>query len=315
VEKEGRRIEHGSLRVRVHMRKKLYDQQFAALEAEQPERVVSEERVGFPVDVIEAPYRLQSSFGFFFPPAVAPRPAPAPLAGPGASPGAGPGVTQEVLPRRGRYRPLRGGSSGIRQYGTSATLGGFVIDRATGAKMALSNYHVLAGSYAYPGLPTVQPSPNDSGLDPFVVANYTRDAMLDSMDAAVAKLIPGVQCINDQIGLGPVTGLGSPQMGMVVTKSGRTTGVTTAQIDGMEGESGMMNYGGFKTVIRNVFHIAAMNGGAISDGGDSGSWWLEKATNRAVALHFAGNAPGYADYALAISMPKVLDALKVDLAL
>jgi hypothetical protein len=64
-----------------------------------------------------------------------------------------------------------------------------------------------------------------------------------------------------------------------------------------------------------VVHLAAVNGGAISDGGDSGSWWLDQATKRVVALHFAGNAPGYADYALAISMSKVLDALKVDLAL
>ena len=46
--------------------------------------------------------------------------------------------------------------------------------------------------------------------------------------------------------------------------------------------------------------------------GDSGSWWLEGATHRAVGLHFAGsNDP---EYGLAIAMPQVLEALNIDIA-
>lgn len=61
-------------------------------------------------------------------------------------------------------------------------------------------------------------------------------------------------------------------------------------------------------------HIAQLPGGFdVSGPGDSGSSWIDPGTNQAVGLHFAGsNVP---EYGLALSMPQVLDALQVDLAL
>ena len=66
-----------------------------------------------------------------------------------------------VEPRASRFMPLQGGISvangRIRGYGT---LGGLVIDRETGAKMLLSNWHVLVGVWeAQPGVANLPAGP------------------------------------------------------------------------------------------------------------------------------------------------------------
>jgi endonuclease G len=190
------------------------------------------------------------------------------------------------------------------------TLGGKVVDRATGAEMILSNWHVLVNSwYAQPGMAIYQPGLGDGGRD--IVARLTRHAMDQFIDAAVAELNGARPLINDMMELGPVTGASAPTLGMRVVKSGRRTDVTEGIVTGIEGRTAMY-YGGIERVIRHVAHIAQTpEGGPVSAGGDSGSWWLEKGPNRAVGLHFAGSDTP--EYGLAIAMPQVLDALKVDI--
>lgn len=295
VREGARRVERGALCVRVHRSVKPRGAAFEMFKAIHPDRVVDAAKIGFPVDVVHAPYRLDGLAATVERPPVAPLP--------------------EALPRRLRYRPLRGGASGIRQLGSAATLGGFVRDRQTGVPMILSNFHVLAGSvYAQPGQPIVQPSPYDDPGGNRVVARYAREAMMQSLDAAVASLVPGIEFENYQIGLGPVTGLDEPRLDEPVTKSGRTTGVTSGMIDGFAGQGRLANYGGYPVVIRDVWHIGA-GGKTTSERGDSGSWWLNERTRRVVGLHFAGYHGWDADYALMMTMSSVLEALRVDLAL
>ena len=304
------------LTVRVHVRHKIRGADFESFAMAQPERVVSDDRIGYACDVIECDYRLHASVA-------AAAPAPATDMGtaeelptfPRFQPP--PPAATPRLPRIGRYRPLQGGASCIQQFGTAATLGGFVQDRSTGEYMILSNFHVLAGhAFAPPGLRTLQPSPQDGGAPGDAVATLVRDAMSDSMDAAVATLLPGMEFVNYQIDLGGVTGRGLPALDMIVTKSGRTTGVTTGIVDGIGGSGVLINYGGFSRLIKNVIHIvpAAATTGMVSAGGDSGSWWLDQDSRQAVALHFAGSAD-FQNYALAIQMPQVLDSLQVDLVI
>ena len=135
--------------------------------------------------------------------------------------------------------------------------------------------------------------------------------MNQGLDAAVAGLTDKRSWINDQIDVGAVTGLTSPTIGMQVIKSGRGSQKTVGKIDGFDGDYPIW-YGGFLRKIKYVHRIVPSNPrDPVSQGGDSGSWWLEKDTNRAVALHFAGmNSP---ETALAMSMPQVLDALNVDI--
>jgi hypothetical protein len=215
-------------------------------------------------------------------------------------------------PRARRHAPMQGGISisnaRIRGYGT---LGGQVIDRETGDKMILSNWHVLAGVWhAQPGWPIYQPGRGDGGTAKDTVAKLSRHAMASNLDAAVAELTGSRQLVNDQFDLDPVKGVGWAQLGMEVVKSGRKTDVTYGSVTGVEGTI-RISYSGVKRLIRNVITIVPRRGSEVSAGGDSGSFWLEEETMHAVGLHFAGGDDP--ERALAIDMQPILDALNVEM--
>jgi endonuclease G len=211
-----------------------------------------------------------------------------------------------------RFDTLRGGIS-ISDLGhTSAgTLGGLVRDRATGESLMLSNWHVLVVEWwARPGQRICQPGRLDGGTSADVVAQLVRDAMRDGLDAAVAAIVGDRTLINAQLRLSPVTGVAQSQLGMRVVKSGRTTGVTRGIITGLDGLA-RLTYSTLPRTIRNVMTIVPLAEGLqVSGPGDSGSWWLETGTNRAVGLHFAGS--DWPERALAMNMSPVLDSLGVD---
>ncbi len=276
----------GELAVRVHVRKKIKGPAFEVFSSAYPHLVVQPEKIPFLVDVIEGTYPM--GWGW-------------------------PYGTYNTRARR--CDPLKGGVSvsgeWVFGYGT---LGGIVENRESHEKMILSNWHVLAGSSAaVRGTRIFQPAYGDYGNRWDTVALLERHVFDQEIDAAVARLTGARGWSNEQLGVGPVTGVGAPTVGMRVTKSGRASAVTYGVIDGFEGEYPIY-YQGVPHRIKHVHRIVPEDGySEVSRAGDSGSWWLEQATCRAVGLHFAGN-----DYptetALAIAMPQVLDALKVDIA-
>lgn len=268
--------------VRVHRRYKPRGLAFEAFAARQPERVVDAERIGFPVDIIQADYRLQ----FFQPP--------------------------PASPRARLYNPLQGGISISSElsYGYG-TLGGMVRDRDNGDAMILSNWHVLAGSDRVErGLRIYQPGYGDLGGRQHTIAALDRHAMHVNIDAAVARLSTDRATLNDQLDVGPVTGIAAPELGMRILKSGRGSNVTQGVISGLAGVR-TIPYGRYARQVHHVVHIMQTpERKEVSAPGDSGSWWLDADNHRVVGLHFAGdNEP---EYGLAISMPEVLDALNVD---
>lgn len=269
------------LTVRAHVFKKPRGEAFESLSRSAPQRVISETRIGFPVDIVESNYRQE-----FTNPTLS-------------------------LSRIGVINPLCGGVSisNERDY-NSGTLGGIVEDADTGNLMILSNWHVLVGSaYAPKQMRIVQPGRLDGGSILNAVAVLNRHVIDQGIDAAVADLTTERKAINKQLDLGPVLGSDAPSLGLNVTKSGRTTSVTSGVVTGVEGITKIM-YGGFPIPVKYVAHIAqGPSGGEVSAGGDSGSWWVDPDTNFAVGLHFAGNDDP--EYALMISMPKVLEALNV----
>ena len=215
-------------------------------------------------------------------------------------------------PRAERKAPMQGGISianaGLRGAGT---LGGPVIDRETGARMILSNWHVLVGYWHIrSGSPIYQPGRGDGGQLNDTVARLSHHAMASNFDAAVARLTGDRLLINDQYGLGPVKGVSWAQPGMEVIKSGLKTRVTYGRISGLEGTI-KMNYRGINRLIQNVMTIEPHHRSVVSDRGDSGSFWLEEKSMNVVGLHFAGsNNP---ERALAIDMQPILDTLNVDI--
>lgn len=276
------------LTVRVHVKKKLRGEEFEQFKKLYPERIITDERVGFPTDVPEAKYHLNFWKS-----------------------------CDRNLRRRlnspfYRHDPLCGGISisNERLYGYG-TLGGIVKSRIDGATMILSNWHVLAGSTrVLPGEPIYQPGLIHGGEDQDIIGYYLKDALAQNIDAAVAQLNDNRTISSDQKYIGSITGTKAPELGMAIKKSGAGSFVTIGRIVGIKGIFKNERYGPDK-IIEHVFSIKPVHEmDEVSAGGDSGSWWLENESRKVVGLHFAGS--DYPEYALAISMPAVLDALLVD---
>lgn len=271
------------LAVRVHVRRKLPRAQLEAAGT----RPVPAAIGPIPTDVVEARYRPHVSWPVSWPP-VAPN------------------------LRAGRVDPLRGGISiSDEAHNAYATLGCKVLDRVSGDEMILSNWHVLVADWtARPGQRIFQPGRLDGGTAADTVARLTRDAMSTNLDAAVATLTGARRLINDQVGVGPITGVRPPALALDVTKSGRRTGVTQGRVTGIEGKVSI-TYGWAQRIIGNVTSIGSVWGREVSAPGDSGSIWLDFATREGIGLHFAGS--DQPERALAMDLRAVLNALAVDL--
>lgn len=285
------RVDKGVVAIRVHVAKKFSKAHLEAVVGGRGTAPVPRTIGGFPTDVLEGTYRTHwwpTGFG-----------------------------SRVKIPANRRFRrfdPLQGGISISRsgRYG-AGTLGGVVFDRSSGAPMVLSNWHVLVANWASrPGLPIYQPAGMDGGTLDDRVARYARDAMAVNLDAAVAYVEASRHVSALQHEVGALNGRARPEREMRVVKSGRTTGVTRGEVTGTDGEM-TMRYGYLNRRIRGIVTIDPLNSaGELSQGGDSGSLYLDEQTRACVALHFAGsNRP---ERALAIDINPVVDALSVDFA-
>lgn len=182
-------------------------------------------------------------------------------------------------------------------------MGGIVRERQSGEEMLLGSWHVLANSHlSGERLANVQSTNSTDTGQTF------RSAMHAGLDAAAIRL--GDINPNEEIAI--ANGVATPQLGMRVKKSAGGASETFGMIAGLLGYRMQQSDNGGKHLVGPLIHIAPEEPGErICDFGDSGAWWLEASTRRAVALHFAGSqAPSFA---LAFSMPEVLEALDVEI--
>jgi hypothetical protein len=216
-----------------------------------------------------------------------------------------------AIANRNRIRPIPGGVSVSpldAQY--IGTLGCFVRGVASGAEQlfALSNNHVLANVNSLPvGTSIVQPGPEIGDTDPadafavlsqFIPVQFSvsrAPRVVNHYDAAIARVTDA-----NLISKGSILGianyspnLSAPVPGTPVTKSGRTTGITTGVITAINVSGVQINYGEQGNpriaVFDDVIEIIGDGGMPFSLPGDSGSIILEAATGRPVALLFAGD--------------------------
>jgi hypothetical protein len=103
------------------------------------------------------------------------------------------------------------------------------------------------------------------------------------VDAAIATPLNAADVKDEILNIGPIQGSAQGELGMAVKKSGRTTGLTTGEIQQIE-VTANVQYGGGRTA-RFTDQLLA---GAMSQGGDSGSAVLDD-QNRLVGLLFAGS--------------------------
>jgi hypothetical protein len=247
-----------------------------------------------------------------------------------------------------RWRPAPGGVSIGHYKITAGTLGCVVKDRNSGARLILSNNHVLANSNdAVPGDPVLQPGPADGGtVDNDIIGRLERfcpiDFSSDSPACGVAKAY--VDFGNALAGL-----VGSyhqvsayranPQAVNLVDAAlarpdqdsdlldrileiGLVSGTTTASLGMAVRKSGRTT--GFTTgeinVVDATVNVSYGTGkvatfedqlvtSPMSQGGDSGSLVVAAGTPQAVGLLFAGS-----DQSTILNpIQAVLDCLSVDL--
>jgi hypothetical protein len=273
----------GKLSIRVHVAQKL---PLADLtEAD----LFPSELEGIPVDVIEAEYGLQLL----------------------------PGNSQlEAAPeaRKARYDPILLGVSVGNPRVTAGTLGAKVYDAASLLPMALSNWHVFVGSPSgVAGEQIWQPGSLDGGNSTDTFAILSR-SVLSPYDAAVAQLTNSREVMAETVDGDVIEDATTPQLGMLVWKSGRTTERTEGFIDGVQMTTSV-NYGAAGVrVMQGVVRIVPRPGAGnieVSMGGDSGSIWVDEASGKGVGLHFAGEVGNAPEQGLANELQPVLDMLNV----
>lgn len=199
--------------------------------------------------------------------------------------------------------PIRLGTSGgnvkdtSKAFCCSGTLGALVA--RGGIRYVLSNNHVLGrGGAAAPGEDVSQPGLIDSGCRArTIVADFSDAAPLgpSNVDAALAEVRPGaVDPAGEILDVGvPASTTDIPAVGMLVAKSGRTTGLTCASITSVLTDVSVQYQRGCnsgKKFTVTYLDQVVVGSGSFSAGGDSGSLIVAADSARPVALLFAGSS-------------------------
>lgn len=237
--------------------------------------------------------------------------------------------------RRRRQRPIVGGISAAHRLVNKATLGCFcrsVRPREEGRRYMLGCNHAFANlNGTLHGASIIQPSLEDGGgvsADGDRIGRLARFVPLllggaapNLVDAAIAEVWPSVGVRNGICMIGPLKGITKATLGMPVRKHGRTTGYTEGEIVDPSIDPFVATYlGGAVALFVNQIRIEPTLGhgydappdevmyqGWFAAPGDSGSVVVERDSQRAVALHFAGA------YGISLANPirEVCNALKI----
>lgn len=224
-----------------------------------------------------------------------------------------------------RCRPLRIGCSIGHILVTAGSLGAFVRSRQDGSSLVLSNNHVLANENAASiGDDILQPGKFDGGQGPsdrigtlakFIPLDFTNP---NNFDCATALLDPAIQF--DAAGLDTAGSLATPTPiallgGEVVSKIGRTTGLTQGTVSAVEVDNVGVGYDHGQAQFDQQIEIQGNGNSAFSQGGDSGSLVFDQNLTP-VALLFAGSDQGGSNnlgVSYANPLQGVLDALAIDI--
>jgi len=238
-------------------------------------------------------------------------------------------------------------SQGLLADCCGGTLGALIQD-AAGTQYVLSNNHVLARSdQSMAGETIIQPGLIDNACTPFgygpgatPVATLTGYPALSSpatnVDAAIARVTPGSVDAKGNIlelgarqsdgtlasappGISSTNGKGeAASLGMMVAKSGRTTGLTCAAVSAVSvdvvvdyfTDCAETSHSMTKTFTNQI----AISGPSFSDAGDSGALVVDTANAEPVGLFFAGGTDANGvEHAIANPAGDVLAALDLQI--
>lgn len=220
---------------------------------------------------------------------------------------------------RTKIRPAQPGCSiGFQdpgnQFVMAGTFGALVKDKA--GLYVLSNNHVLADENRLPaGAPIFQPGLLDGGnASTDRIAALTKFVTLqagspNTVDCAIAEAASQTVVSKDILYIGPPQGTEAAAIDMVVHKFGRTTGYTVGQVTSIDTDV-TVGYDLGNLTFTGQIIVVGNSGTSFSNAGDSGSLILERGTNKAVGLLFAGST----SHTIANHIDEVLKALGVALA-
>ena len=217
-----------------------------------------------------------------------------------------------------KFRPGQPGCSvGFRdpnnQFNMAGTFGAVVKDSA--GLYILSNNHVLADESRLPiGAPIFQHGLLDGGNpNTDQIAALTRFVALQAagnkVDCAIAKVTSNDLVSKDVLHIGAPTGTADAAIDMSVHKFGRTTSYTVGRVTSVDTDV-TVGYETGNFTFQEQIIIVGRSGHPFSAAGDSGSLILERGTNKAIGLLFAGST----SHTIANHLGDVLQGLKVALA-
>lgn len=225
------------------------------------------------------------------------------------------------IPQRRRHRPVPGGVSvgldfNAVNYRFAGTLGVVVIDRENQQRLyALSNNHVLADeNRVNNGAGVVQPGTSDGGGNADRVARLTQyiplkfDNRRNWMDAAMAEFDHPEEVDRSILETGVPSGAARASLGLLVRKSGRTTGLTEGVVRAVNFDVFGIQYDQGLVRVDDVVVIEGITG-SFSKQGDSGSAIMDP-QGRVVGLLFAGSDV----VTFAIPIQRILRRLRVRIA-
>lgn len=227
--------------------------------------------------------------------------------------------------RRSAQRPIRAGISVAHEDVTAGTIGYFCRSVRAGDDpqqlYLLSNNHVLADlNAANVGDPVLQPGPKDGGIATHRIADLARFIPLQTdgvsqnhVDCAIAAIRPGIEHVLEICSIGAVNGMLAATVGQLVRKHGRTTAYTEGKIVDIQYDAivGLdPNNPGLTGRFEDQIRIdATPDSPVIGLGGDSGSMIMDRDSQRAIGLYFAGPADG--SYGIANHISDVLAQLEI----
>ena len=233
-------------------------------------------------------------------------------------------AADDTIPNpRMRMRPAHAGCSvGFRipgdQFLMCGTFGAMV--KTARKVFILSNNHVLANENALPlNSPIFQPGLLDGGVAPgdriaklskFIkIKKLPANNKVDAAIAALDKPSLASPLILPKVGKLGSTAPVAALMDMKVHKHGRTTGYTRGRVIDVSGDFNISYDFGTARFVDQIVIVG--DSGSFSNSGDSGSLIVERSSNQATGLLFAGST----SHTIANHISDVLSALGVTLVI
>lgn len=206
-------------------------------------------------------------------------------------------VQAQYAPRLSAWTPDDPVVKGAAARPCASTFGAVVREAGSGRLCVLNNWHVLGATGAA----------LERWLD-----------LGQGYDAAIALLPAEAGGSTRDIGI-RIDGVEEPRLGLALQKLGAASGVTRALVDGIEGTF-ELDYGGYGDQKRRMDGCRLISDPSqasdqIGPTGNAGAVWINPATQRAVALHFAGDDGAAAARGCVVAHPisRILNLLDLTL--